>query len=94
MHVLFHLDSEEQVSPDPSTEDASISDEEGLELQEHDVAPPGVSQADSFPISNEISEEALKAAIDFVQICCQHAVYIAGHGKIEEELDLLGSGKG
>ena len=49
---------------------------------------------DASDLSTEISENALEAAIDFVEICCQHAAYIAGHGKIEEELDLLESGNG
>lgn len=40
-------------------------------------------------VSDTISNEALLAAQDFVQTCCQHAAYVAGRGKIEDEIDCL-----
>ena len=36
-----------------------------------------------------ITKEAIEAAIDFVDVCCQQAAYIAGRGKIEDEIDLV-----
>ncbi len=33
-------------------------------------------------IPNEISTDALKAAIEFVEVCNQHVAYIAGRGRI------------
>ena len=33
-----------------------------------------------------ISEDAIKAAIDFVELCCQQTAYMAGRGKISDEL--------
>ena len=39
----------------------------------------------SNPISNIISDEALSAAIDFVETSIQHAAYIAGKGEITNE---------
>ena len=35
-------------------------------------------------IPNEVSEDALKAAIDFVDVCTQHVAYIAGRGLISK----------
>lgn len=37
-------------------------------------------------ISQEISIEALKAAENFVDVCCQHLSYIAGRGDIDEAI--------
>ena len=34
-----------------------------------------------------ISEDAIKAAINFVEICCQQAAFIGGKGTIEEEVE-------
>ena len=39
----------------------------------------------SDTISNHISDEALCAAVDFVEISIQHAAYIAGRGEIPNE---------
>ena len=33
-----------------------------------------------------ITEDALKAAINFVQVCCQHTAYITGRQTIENEI--------
>ena len=56
MHVLFHVESKEEL--------------------------PFV-----------ISEQAISAAIDFVEVCCQHTAYLTGRGSIAEELKVLESGK-
>ena len=42
-------------------------------------------------LHNTISDEAIEAAIDFVEVCCQHTAYITGRGSIQEELDHLQS---
>lgn len=39
-----------------------------------------------------ISEAAIDAAINFVEVCCQHTAYITGRGNINEELENLQSG--
>lgn len=39
-----------------------------------------------------ISEASINAAIDFVEVCCQHAAFIAGRGTIDEEIKQLTSG--
>ena len=39
----------------------------------------------SNSISNNISDEALSAAIDFVETSIRHAAYIAGRGEITNE---------
>jgi len=31
-------------------------------------------------------EDALKAAINFVEVCCQHAAYVTGRQTIENEI--------
>lgn len=40
-------------------------------------------------IANSISENTLLAAKNFVMTCCQHAAYVAGREKIEDEIDSL-----
>ena len=40
-----------------------------------------------------ITEEALEAGIEFVELCCQHTAYITGRGKIDEEVTLMEAGK-
>jgi len=39
----------------------------------------------SDTISNQISDEALYAAVNFVETSIQHAAYIAGRGEIRNE---------
>lgn len=39
-----------------------------------------------------ISEDAIKASIDFVEVCCQQTAYIAGRGKISQELEIYKTG--
>lgn len=81
MHILFHLDSEEQFPSEFS--------------EEHDESPTEVllPNEDELTPTDEISNKALEAAIDFVEVCCQHAAYITGHGKMDEELKLIETGK-
>lgn len=33
-----------------------------------------------------VSDEALKAAEDFVDVCCQHVAYLAGRGEVDEAI--------
>ncbi len=44
------------------------------------------------PLSDVITDSAIEAAIDFVEVCCQHTSYIAGRGNINEELENLETG--
>ena len=39
-----------------------------------------------------ITEEAAKAAIDFVEVCCQQTAFIAGRDLIENEIKLTEAG--
>ena len=39
-----------------------------------------------------ITNEAIKASIDFVEVCCQHAAYLTGRGDLQQEFELLKSG--
>ena len=45
------------------------------------------------PLPDTITEMAIEAAIDFVELCCQHTAYITGRGNINNELDLVEAGK-
>ena len=45
------------------------------------------------PLPDEISDDAIKAAIDFVEICGQHMAYISGHGDIHQEVGHYESGR-
>ena len=40
-------------------------------------------------IPNTISSSALKAAQSFVEVCVQHACFLAGRKEIKEEIDSL-----
>ena len=43
-------------------------------------------------IPSVISIEAINAAQNFVDTCCQHAAFIAGRGLVDDEIDHLVSG--
>ena len=38
-------------------------------------------------IPAKVSEYAMKAAISFVDLCIQHAAYIKGRGRIQDEVE-------
>lgn len=40
-------------------------------------------------VSDEISEEAILASINFVALCCQQTAFMAGRGSITEEIQLI-----
>lgn len=44
------------------------------------------------PLPDVISDTAIEAAIDFVEVCCQHTAYISGCGNITQELEFFESG--
>ena len=44
-------------------------------------------------IPDVMSSEAITAAIDFVELCCQQTAYLAGRGDITEELQRLQEGR-
>ena len=48
---------------------------------------------DEEPFPSTISVQAINAAIDFVEVCCQQTAYIAGRGKICDEINLSHSGR-
>lgn len=47
---------------------------------------------DDTSLSATVSKRAIKAAINFVEVCCQHTAHIAGRGDINAELELIGKG--
>ena len=47
---------------------------------------PGSHQQE---ISDEISEDAILASINFVALCCQQTAFMAGRGNITEEIQLI-----
>lgn len=40
-------------------------------------------------IPQTISESALKAALNFVEVCNQHLAYLSGRGRIEDAIDAI-----
>ena len=44
-------------------------------------------------VDNVLSNEAILAAQNFVEICCQHASFIGGRGIIDDEIKSLSTGK-
>lgn len=49
------------------------------------------SSDDLSATTDEISEEAIIAAINFVNVCCQHTAFMAGRGGIAGEIELIKS---
>ena len=47
----------------------------------------------SEPIPTSISTEAVKAAIDFVEVCSQQTAFLAGRGKIDDDIGIVSCGK-
>ena len=47
---------------------------------------------DDGQLSETVTQTAIEAAIDFVDVCRQHTAYIAGRGNIDEELKILETG--
>ena len=41
----------------------------------------------------DVSREAVIAAMDLVEVCCQHTAYIAGRGEITQEIEIIDAGK-
>ena len=52
----------------------------------------GEIPGDDVDVKDEVSDQALKAAIDFVQTCIQHAAYIAGRSTIAKEVEVAECG--
>ena len=46
---------------------------------------------DTVP-SSTIKEDAIKAAENYVDVCCQHVAYISGRGLIEDEVKRICGG--
>ena len=44
-------------------------------------------------VENTLSNEAILAAKNFVEICCQHASFMGGRGIIDDEIKSLSTGK-
>ena len=47
---------------------------------------------DGDELSNTVTQAAVEAAINFVEVCCQHTAYIAGRNDINEQLKLFETG--
>ena len=44
------------------------------------------------PLAEEVSEAAVKAAVNFIQTASQQTAYIAGRGSLQEEFDKFKTG--
>ena len=44
-------------------------------------------------ISDQITEEAIAASVNFVGLCCQQTAYIAGRGDIKEDIQIVKASK-
>lgn len=40
-------------------------------------------------ISDQITEEAIAASVNFVGLCCQQTAYMAGQGDIKEDIQII-----
>ncbi len=50
------------------------------------------SHACAVQHNTSISTAAVEAAIDFVEVCCQHTAFLSGRGRIVEDLVLIEAG--
>ena len=50
------------------------------------------NMGDPSSIPQEISEDAVKAADSFVDLCLQHAAYLGGKGNLQEAIDDINKG--
>ena len=57
-----------------------------IKVQNDDSA---VETQQSDEIASVISESAIKAAVNFVSLCCQQTAYMTGRGNIKEEVEML-----
>ena len=80
LHVLSHIEL-----PD-CEEGATESESCGSELETMNESESCESESE---ISNKISKRAIKAAINFVGLCCQQAAYMTGRGSITEEVQIM-----
>ena len=101
-HVLFHVkkgnnttDGDNEIDKDNNTDHEDEDDEHENNDDEHkDKDDNDYDNAQTnTPICSEISEQAVAAAINFVQLCCQQAAFIAGRGDIEEEIQIVNASK-
>ena len=58
----------------------------GLQAENGELEPSGAAEV------IHISEDAIEAAINFVEVCLQHTAYIAGRGLISDEIRILTTG--
>lgn len=83
LHVLSHIKA-------PCTRQWGGYEKCELELE---ISNRSESYASELEISNEISEAAIKAAINFVGLCCQQTAYMTGRGSIKEEVQIMKTSK-
>lgn len=55
--------------------------------------PADTPEDDQVNTSIEVSDAAIIAAIDFVDVCVQQVAYIAGRGDIKMDIELIKSSK-
>lgn len=63
-----------------------LSKEKGLILRVAGMLHVLFHLESSGDISSEISIEAIEAAKDFVDVCCQHTAFVAGRGEIQDAI--------
>ena len=78
LEMLF-CDSEED--SENTDEESESADEESESIEDDNIS---IQQVETLPTT--ISSESLKAAINFVEVCCQHTAYVTGRKTIESEV--------
>ena len=76
LHVLFHVKSD--------TIEAEYNDETIPNNIQNDVS----TEITGIKISTEITEKAIGAAINFVELCSQQTAFMAGREDIQEEIQI------
>ena len=96
-HVLFHVkkgsittDNDNLTDKDNDDEHEDKKDDEHEDKDDNDNNDNEDKHVETnSSISTEISEEAVAAAINFVQLCCQQTAFMAGRCDIEEEIEIV-----
>ena len=92
LHVLFHIKIKDSKETDTQDNYDGENGEQEIEEQEIDQGN-GEQEIDQgngdLEVPSMISESAIKAAINFVSLCCQQTAYMTGRDNIKEEVKIL-----
>jgi hypothetical protein len=88
LHILFHLCPPEEL--ELHGEDSRGGGEiEEVDLEQEELEVGLQEKQGEADIRSRISDSAIASAINLVDVCCQHAAYMAGRQEIEEDIKII-----